>query len=440
MKKSWALGKSEFEKYDEAMLFTKHLYGDIAQMHHKQGVTVTTNRSQSTMLSLGFLATLNVHLLLFSYSPLIPSITGELAITNAEAGFLFSVSILTLMVFRIPWGILFDHQGFKKTMTFALALMGAFGLARGFAVDYASLLVTQFFLGVGLSGVIPAIPRLVSCWFPREKTGVATGVCLAGFPIGDFVALSFTPFVLSALGGWRQVFQVYGAWCLLLVVFWWRFAHETKNEAKPSASTSLRSEFMKLLKNKLVWVLTGLYFCAGGCYDTLLVWLPNVLQTQGFDAFSASYAASMLPAGFLVSAIIVGSFSDRVGLRKPFVLALGAVSGPALFLAGTIGGLPVYGAAFLSGVCTVGVLTMILAVPVETPSLSRNLSSVMGIVASAGNIGSFILPTLVGQLRDVSGTFLLSMLVLAVVGEGMLLLGLLLPETGGKRKPVAEKD
>jgi nitrate/nitrite transporter NarK len=392
------------------------------------------------MLSLGFLATLNVHLLLFSYSPLIPNIASELTLTSAEAGFLFSVSILTLMVFRIPWGILFDRKGFKKTMMLALVLMGVFGLARGFAVDYFSLLVTQLFLGVGLSGVIPAIPRLVSCWFPREKIGLATGICLAGFPLGDFVALSLTPFLLPALGGWRQVFQIYGAWCVLLVVLWWRFAHETENEGKPSASTSLKSEFTKLLKNRLVWVLTGLYFCAGGCYDTLLVWLPNVLQAQGLDAFSASYVASMLPAGFLFSAIVIGAFSDKLGLRKPFVLVMGAASGPVLFLTGTIAGLPVYVTAFLSGLCTVGILTIVLAVPVETPSLSGSLSSVLGIVASAGNLGSFLLPTLVGQLRDISGTFLLSMLMLAVVGEGMLALGLLLPETGRRKKPVAEQD
>ena len=400
----------------------------------KQGVIVGANQSQSVMLSLGFLATLNVHLLLFSYSPLIPNIASELTLTNAEAGFLFSISILTLMIFRIPWGILFDRKGFKKTMTLALLLMGVFGLARGFAVDYFSLLATQFFLGIGLSGVIPAIPRLVSCWFPREKTGVATGVCLAGFPVGDFVALSFTPFLLLALGSWRQVFQVYGAWCLVLVVLWWRFAHDTEKEGNLPAANSLRSEFTKLLKNRLVWVLTGLYFCAGGCYDTLLVWLPNVLQAQGIDAVSASFVASMLPAGFLVSAIVVGAFSDRLGLRKPFVLMMGAASGPVLFLTGTMGGLPVYATAFLSGLCTVGVLTIVLSVPVETPSLSRSLSSVLGIVASVGNLGSFLLPTLVGQLRDISGTFLLSMIVLAVVGEGMLALGLLLPETGWKRK------
>ena len=398
------------------------------------------NRSQSTMLTLGFLATFNMHLLLFSYSPLVPSISAELTLTNAEAGFLFSVSILTLMVFRIPWGILFDRKGFKTTMTMALLLMGVFGLARGFAVDYVSLLVAQFFLGVGLSGVIPAVPRLVSCWFPREKIGLATGICLTGFPIGDFVALSFTPLLVGIFGGFRMVFQVYGAWCLLLVALWWRFAHETETSNRTSPKTSLKSEFAKLLQNRMVWVLTGLYFCAGGCYDTLLVWLPTVMQSRGLDAFSASLVASMLPAGFLVSAIVVGAFSDRLGLRKPFVLVMGAASGPAVFLAGVTAGLPVYVTSFLAGLFTVGVLTIILAIPVEAPSLSLSLSSVFGIVASVGNLGSFVLPTLVGQLRDVSGTFLLPMLLLAVVGEGMLALGLLLPETGRKRKPDVEQD
>jgi len=392
------------------------------------------------MLSLGLLATFSMHLLLFSYSPLVSEISGELALTNAEAGFLFSIAILTLIFFRIPWGILFDRKGFKKTMTFALALMGVFGLARGFAIDYVSLLTTQFFLGIGLSGVIPAIPRLVSCWFPREKIGVATGICLAGFPIGDFVALSFTPFLLVTVGGWRQVFQVYGAWCLLLVLLWWMFAHETETPGNSSDKTSLRAELARLLRNKLVWVLTGLYFCAGGCYDTLLVWLPTVMQGQGMDASSAAFVASMLPAGFLFSAIVIGAFSDKLGLRRPFVLVMGAASGPAVFLTGIATGIPMYVTVFLSGLFTVGVLTIVLAIPVETASLSRSLSSVLGIVASLGNLGSFLLPTVVGQLRDISGTFLLPLGLLAIVGEGMLALGFLLPETGGKAKAIAQQN
>jgi len=394
------------------------------------------------MLTLGFLATLNMHLLLFSYSPLVRNIKDELALTNAEAGFLFSVSILTLMLFRIPWGMLFDRKGLRATMGLALALMGVFGLVRGFAVDYATLLASQFLLGVALSGVIPAIPKLVSCGFPREKVGLATGICMAGFPIGDVLAVGVTPYLAEAVSGWRQVFQIYGVWALLLVFLWWKFAsEEPKNVKVPATNTrSVKRDFAKLLRMKEVWLLTGLYFCAGGCYDTMLLWLPDVLQSEGLTALNASMVALMLPIGFLVSALAVGAFSDKLGLRKPFILLMGVVSGPVLYLAGTVTGAAAYATAFLIGLCTVGVLTLVLAVPVEMPRLSPFLSSALGVVSSVGNAGSFLLPTLVGQLRDVSGTFLLSMVVLAVVGEGMFALGLMLPETGRKGKPNAKQD
>jgi cyanate permease len=388
------------------------------------------------MLALGFLATLNMHLLLFSYSPLVHNITDELALTSAEAGFLFSVSILTLMLFRIPWGMLFDRKGLKATMGFALALMGIFGLMRGFAVDYAMLLASQFLLGVALSGVIPAIPKLVSYGFPREKVGLATGICMAGFPIGDIIAVGVTPYLVEAGSGWRQVFQIYGVWALLLIFLWWKFAGGEPQSMKAVTpnSSSVKRDFAKLLRMKEVWLLTGLYFCAGGCYDTMLLWLPDVLQVEGLNALNASLVALMLPVGFLVSALAVGAFSDRLGLRKPFILLMGVVSGPVLVLAGTVAGAAAYVTAFLVGLCTVGVLTLVLAVPVEMPRLSPFLSSALGVVSSVGNAGSFLLPTLVGQLRDASGTFLLSMVVLAVVGEGMFVLGLMLPETGRKAK------
>jgi cyanate permease len=391
------------------------------------------------MLALGFLATLNMHLLLFSYSPLVRNITDELTLTNTEAGFLFSVSILTLMLFRIPWGMLLDRKGLKATMGFALSLMGIFGLMRGFAVDYATLLASQFLLGVALSGIIPAIPKMVSYSFPREKLGLATGICLAGFPIGDVIAVGVTPYLVEAGSGWRQVFQVYGVWALLLIFLWWKFAGGEPQSMKAVTpnSSSVKRDFAKLLKMKEVWLLTGLYFCAGGCYDTMLLWLPDILQVEGLNPFTASLVASMLPVGFLISAIAVGAFSDKLGLRKPFILLMGVVSGPVLYLAGTMPGPAAYITAFLVGLCTVGVLTLVLAVPVEMPRLSPFLSSAFGVVSSVGNAGSFLLPTLVGQLRDVSGTFLLSMVVLAVVGEGMFALGLMLPETGRKGKPNA---
>ncbi len=310
------------------------------------------------MLCFGFLAILNVHLLLFSYSPVVNDVANELRLTNAEAGFVFSISILALMLFRIPWGIIFDRKGFKTTLMGAFMFIGTFGFLRGLATNYMTLVASQFLLGIGLSAIMPAIPRLVSIWCPKNKIGVATGVCLAGFPIGDFVALGLTPLIVYVLGSWHYAFQVYGLWCLAFVPILWRFSRsEPKRETFIATPNSSSKSFVQLLRMKEVWLLTGLYFCAG-----------------------------------------------------------------------------VFISVFLAGFCTVGVLNIVLPVIVEMPQLSPFLSSILGIVASAGNIRSFLLPTLIGQLRDVSGTFLSSMLFLAVVGELMFVLGLLLPEIGGKRK------
>jgi len=63
------------------------------------------------------------------------------------------------------------------------------------------------------------------------------------------------------------------------------------------------------------------------------------------------------------------------------------------------------------------------------PRLSPFLSIALCIVSPTGNACSLLLPKLVSQLRDASGTFLLSTIVLAVVSEGMFALRLTLPET-----------
>ena len=59
-------------------------------------------RLQWLMLILAFLTSLTMHLLLFSYSQLKESIMLEMQLTYAEAGFIFSMSILALIILRIP--------------------------------------------------------------------------------------------------------------------------------------------------------------------------------------------------------------------------------------------------------------------------------------------------------------------------------------------------
>jgi len=392
------------------------------------------------MLILAFLTSLTMHLLLFSYSQLEESIKSEMGLTYAEAGFIFSLSILALILLRIPWGLVIDRLGFRVSLGLALMLLGVFGLLRGFAVNYETLLLSQLFLGAGFAAVMPCLPKLVSAWFPPEKTGFAIGVAISGYAIGDIIGLSATPYLLTWLGGWRNVFLAYGFWALILTGIWWIFAKEpaqnfgTRPVRKANPSSSLKKNFAMLLRVKQVWLLTGLYLCASACYDTFLIWLPSKLTEEGVQWTTAGLITSMLPLGFLFASFTVGFLSDKVGLRKPFILVLGLVSGPAIYAAGTLQEPAVWFFAFLIGLCTIGVLTIVLTIPVELHQTATFVGSAVGIISSIGNIGSFFMPTIVGHIKDVTESFFWSVLILAVLGELMLILGLPTTETGRKRK------
>lgn len=395
------------------------------------------------MLGLALLTALSLHLQLFSYSPLVSSIIVDMRLSYAEAGFIFSVCMLTLILLRIPWGLCCDRFGFRLVIGVATLLMGLFGLLRGFATDYAMLLALQVLLGVGMAAVIPGLPRLVGASFAKKKIGVATGVYVAGFAIGDMLGIGLTPYILNLLGTWRSVFVVYGVWGLILALAWWALTKEQKlagwRPVGHDSRKSLRSSLLTVIKIKEVWILTALFITAGGCYDTVLMWLPYQLQARGAQPDTVGLIASMLPLGFLISSPSVGALSDHGGSRKRFIQILGLITGPAIYLACTASGATLLAAAFITGFSTIGIVTLVLTMPIESKETAPHVASAVGIISSVGNVGSLVMPVLVGLTRDLTGSFLPAAIMLAIVGEASFMLGLLTRETSKERTIASHK-
>ena len=395
------------------------------------------------MLALAFFTAFELHFLLFSYSPLVSEIISEMELSDAQAGLIFSMCILTLVLLRIPWGLLSDRIGPTATLRLATTIIGIFGLLRGFAVNYETLLVYQLLLGVGFAAILPCLAKLVNAWF-QKKVGPATGIYVAGFPVGEMVGLSLTPYLLASVGSWRNVFHTYGILGLILTALWWTMTKEpvrSRNKAsqhRSTLNTSLKEQFFSILKIKEVWILTGLCICAMGCYDTILTWLPRMLELKGIPLEMAGLMATMMPLGFLLAGPTIGTFSDRVGLRRPFVWILGLVSGPAILAMAISSDIALWAAIFLAGFCTTGSLTLVLIIPTELPEVAHLVASSVGLISSLGNIGPFLFPIAVGYLKDTTGSFLPAMVMLAVIAEITLILGLLMRETGRKQRQVKQ--
>jgi len=390
---------------------------------------VRAGTARNLILVLAFLTAFTLHLILFSYSPLIPMIIEEMGISHAEAGFVFSISMFAILLLRLPWGFLSDRLGVIATMRLATVFIGVFSLLRGFVTNYYLLLASQLLLGVGFASVLPCLAKIVNAMF-TEKAGFATGIYMLGFPAGELVGLSLTSYLLLVLqGDWRLIFQIFGVWSVILTGLWWTVGSHL--HMKPVHQNSIaHTRVTTLLKVRQIWLLAGLCICSMGCYDTLLTWLPRILELKGIPPPEASITASLFPLGFLLAGPVIGTLSDNVGLRKPFIGVMGFASVICIMLIHYATHVSLLGAISLAGFTLSGILTLVLVIPTEDPELSQNVGGAVGLFTSMGNVGSVLFPIIIGALIDVTRAPILPLTVLAIIGGTSGVLNIVLRETG----------
>lgn len=372
---------------------------------------------QTRMVIMAFLTALTLHLLLFSFAPLISPLMIEMDISHAQAGAAFSACILAVLMFRIPWGFMIDRMGFARAMKVAMLFVSTFGVLRSFSLNYEMLVLSQFFLGVGFAAVLPGLSKLVSVW-ARGRAGSATGVYVAGFPAGEVAAFTLTTYMLSTFGSWRFSFMISGLWASLLFIVWLILGGEPSG-GRPGAAlevkTSCEGKFVELIRLREVWVLAGLCVLSMGAYDTLLTWLPRILEFRGYQLETVGVLASALPLGFLVSSLSMGLVSDRVLSKRTLLVTLGIAGGLTTPIISLSSGVLLSLAIFSVGFCVTGILTLVLIVPVEIPKTEDRVGSAVGFISSVGNLGSLLFPMLLGYVIDISVSALLPVLVLSVI-------------------------
>ncbi len=360
-----------------------------------------------------FVVAFLLHLLLFATAPMVTVIMEEMDLSHAEFGFAFSAAMISLILFRIPWGLIGDRIGYLAALRIALPMAATFAVLRAFLPSYPALLLSQFFLGLGLAAVIPCLALLVKEWSPRTL-GLSTGIYISGFAVGNATALGLTPHLLEMMG-WRQVLLIYAGLAAVVSGLWWCLA---KSAMKSTSEFQLKN-FGRVLKDRYTWVLLFFVIASMGSYDTLATWMPKVLEMKELD----KALASLLPLGFFLAGPIVGFASDRFQDRKRVVTLLGAIAATSIIGINYAPFPLLLLCLFLSGFTIIGVLTITLAAPAEHERLSASVGGVIGLVSSLGNVGPLVMPVVFGFLIDVTGTFHASVLAVAVLAGVTFILG-----------------
>jgi NNP family nitrate/nitrite transporter-like MFS transporter len=337
------------------------------------------------------------------------AIVPDFGLSDSQKGLMVAVPLLGGAILRLVLGLLADRIGARRAGLIGMALT-TLPLLLGWlwADSFPKMLVVGLLLGVAGASFAVALP-LASRWYPPRYQGLAMGIAGAGNS-GTALATFFAP-RLAAAWGWHAVF---GLALIPLLATFAAFAAFAKDSPNQPAPRPLRA-YGDVLRMRDCWWFCLLYAITFGGFVGLASFLSVFFVSEyGLSRVAAgSFATLCVLAGSMLRPV-GGHLADRLGgIRMLTVLYLTA--GAAL--AG-LAALPPLAAGTALLFATMAALGMgngavFQLVPQRFP---REIGVATGLIGAAGGLGGFCLPTLLGTMKQFTGSFSGGFLALAVVG------------------------
>ena len=325
-------------------------------------------------------------------------IAEDLGLSPMEKGLVVGVPILSGSLLRLPVGLLSDRFGAKKVGVALLAFLFA-PLVMGWQAgdSLPQLLGVGLLLGVAGASFAVALP-LASRWYPPERQGLVMGIAAAGNS-GTIIANLLAP-RLAEVVGWHNVLALAMAPLVLVLAAFLLMAKESPRTFGERSAGLDRS----VLRSPDLWWFCLIYAVTFGGYVGWSSFLPILLRDQ--------YGVSPITAGYLTAiAALAGSgfrplggyLADRFG-GVPMLLALLPAIGLIYVAAAQLPAIGVMLGLLVAGMACLGMGNgaVFQLVPGRFP---RSLGLATGVVGAAGGLGGFLLPSLLGAVRETSSSF-----------------------------------
>jgi len=343
-------------------------------------------------------------------------IAGDFRLTGTEKGLMTALPILSGSVFRLALGPLGDRFGGRRVGLAGLTLtLVPLVIGWRFADSFSIVILTGLLLGVAGASFAVALP-LASRWYPPEHQGLALGIAGAGNS-GTVLASLFAPRLARAFG-WEAVFGLTFIPILLTLV---AFALLARDSLSTPRTFGLR-QYGRVLGQKDTGWFAAIYAVSFGGFVGLGGYLAIFLKDQyGLSKVHAGDLTALCVFAASFARPVGGHLADRFGGIRLLLGLLGAIA--ALMLGAA--SLPPLEIMMLLLVAVMAVFGMgngavFQLVPLRFP---RDIGTVTGLVGAAGGVGGFLLPFLLGSLRDRTGTYAAGFLVF--VAGALLTLGAL---------------
>jgi ACS family tartrate transporter-like MFS transporter len=283
-------------------------------------------------------------------------------------------------------------------------------------------------LGASEAGFFPGIILYLSYWFPMRYRAGVTALFMAAAPLSTALGSPLSASLLelngvAGLAGWQWLFVIESipAMVLGVVVFFymtdtpaqatwlsdeqktWLIAEMDKEQA--SKSSEGHHSFWRGLADFRVLSLALIYFGTSAGLYTLGIWAPQMIHQLGVSSMTVGLLNAVPPTLSVVAMIYWSRHSDRTGERVWHVIWACLVAAAGLCLAANA-----QGVVWLVGALSIMNIGISCAKPplwAMPSSFLSGAAAATGIAAinSIGNLGGFVAPSMIGWVKEETGSF-----------------------------------
>ena len=298
---------------------------------------------------------------------LFDEISLELGLSLVQVGWIWGAGSVLGILVGLCGGPIGDRFGPRRTLALACLLAGIAGAARGLSNSFTVLAVTTLITGFALWSIPMYVHKTCGIWFSQKQLGMANGVVSVGMALGFLVGALLAATLFSPLlGGWRNLFFIYGAVAILFSIFWW-FSQETHDGDEPKNNQKIG--FIQAIRHvtrlRNVWILCLATACVSGCVNGMLGFLPLYLRGLGWAPAAADSTLASFHAVSLVFAIPITILSDRVGSRRGVLIGAVLLIGLGTALLGFAGGALISLAVLMAGISRDGFMAIAMTAIIE---------------------------------------------------------------------------
>lgn len=375
------------------------------------------------------------------------TMNADLGLSSAAFGIGAGIFFIGYVAFEVPSNVLLERFGARFWIARIMVSWGVLSAAMAFVQGPASFYTVRFLLGIAEAGFFPGIIYYLTCWFPSQHRARIIALFMIALPLSSVIGAPLSTALLdievAGLRGWQLMFLLESIPTVLLGIAVYFVLPDGPADARwlttdeklalqrelasehSDASHEHASSLKAALTMPRVWLSGAVYFSIlVGLYG-FSFWLPQIIQSLGQLTNLQVGGLTAIPYALACVALIVwGQHSDRTGERALHVALPSLLAAMALAASASTDE-PVVAFAALC-LAAIGIYS---GLPAFWALSSRGLQGMaaagaIALINSVGNIGGFLGPAAIGWVKERSGSYGQSLLMIAsclALGAGLVL-------------------